>query len=116
MTDKPLFNEAELAEIVELMGEELQTLIDAFRSSGGDQMSRMHSARRNRDVEQLAEAVHQLKGSSGNLGATALHGRCESLEQMVRAGDMSGADGTIEQIAGLYAKTLAELGRRFGGN
>ncbi len=116
MTDKQLFDEAKLAEIVELMGDELQTLFDAFRSSGGDQVSRMHLAGKNRDAEQLAESVHQLKGSSGNLGATALNGRCESLEQTVRAGDLSGADAAIEQISRLYAMTLAELDRRFGGH
>jgi len=115
MSETQLFDEAKLAEIVELMGEELPTLVDAFESSGKDQMARMHSAGKSQDADGLAQAAHQLKGSAGNLGAAALQASCEAVERAARGGDLTGAEDTVNRITELYGGTLAELRRVVSG-
>jgi len=115
MTEHHLFDEAKLAEIIDLMGGELGTLVDAFRTSGQDQVSRMREAGKSLDADGLTQAVHQLKGSSGNLGAAALQTRCEDLERTVRGGDIAGACDAIQQISDLYVETLSRLNRLTAG-
>lgn len=113
MSDDPLFDEAKLADIAELMGEDLGVLVDAFRSSGAEQVSRIRAANSAGNAGQLIEALHQLKGSSANLGADTLSRHCEALERAIRGSGKTGVDPAVNRIAQIFSDTLAELGRRF---
>ena len=51
------------------------------------------------DLEKLRRDVHSLKGSSGTMGATKLFSICGEFELLLRKGDASNKESTIEKIS-----------------
>ncbi len=50
------------------------------------------------DFEQIAREAHHLKGASANVGATAMHQAAETLEQLVRKSEVTGAVKLISEL------------------
>lgn len=61
------------------------------------------------DVPKFTRAAHSIKGSSANIGATALRAAAEKLEHMARAQGLAGVAPLVEQVKAEFTRTQAAL-------
>jgi HPt (histidine-containing phosphotransfer) domain-containing protein len=76
-----------IAELRDLMGEEFDALIEAFRSDSQKQVEAIDAAAMRNDAESVRRQAHGLKGACINLGAVDLAELCGRIEDIGRAGD-----------------------------
>lgn len=81
-------NEAEFLEIVELFIETAAVEIEQIRNA----LSRG-------DIKTLNEAVHSLKGSSGNLGFTQIYRHTQEIEDATRTNDLTRVGPILNSIS-----------------
>lgn len=62
----------------------------------------------------MQRAAHSLKGSSGNIGARALHDVCRQLDDRARSGDLTRLTPLLESLATEYGRVEAEIKRLLG--
>ncbi|MFN6569232.1 Hpt domain-containing protein, partial [Dendronalium sp. ChiSLP03b] len=63
------------------------------------------------DFEQLAREAHQIKGASGNVGATTMHLAAEKLEQLARNQECRGAANLISELEDFIKRIQEFLSR-----
>ena len=90
-----LFSEKVLRGILDDEPEELARLVDIFKASAPESITKMKDALAAKNASQLAMAAHTLKGSCGSLGSTTLREICAVLEKNARDGQLEGADELI---------------------
>lgn len=66
------------------------------------------------DVPKFTRAAHSIKGSSANLGATALRAAAEKLEHMARTQGLAGVAPLVEQVKAEFARTRDALNALIG--
>ncbi len=91
-----------LAELQDLMGDDLADLIAAYIEDGQLHIDTMTAALTDGDLEALGEAAHSLKSSSANMSALQVSELARQIEALAKGGQR-------DQIAPL----VAELPRRF---
>jgi two-component system, sensor histidine kinase and response regulator len=84
----------------------LASMVDAFVAEAPTRVARLDAHAT--DPESAASAVHALKGSSGSLGAAALHQLCTDLEAGLRAGGRL-APADVEMIRHELGTAIAAL-------
>jgi HPt (histidine-containing phosphotransfer) domain-containing protein len=103
MNEPGPFNPAAIERLLSLGGQKFTLeMIDLFGSYGGKKLGEARSARDTGNLRALAEAVHPLKSSAGNVGAT----RVQELATQAEA-------SALAQNAEQAGKELAELERAF---
>jgi HPt (histidine-containing phosphotransfer) domain-containing protein len=102
-----------IAELRELMGEDFDSLLDAFQADSQVQIDAIAEAVSRADADCVRRQAHSLKGACINLGANDLAELCGRLEDVGRAGDCAAARTLLvalhEEFAGLRT-ALAGLG------
>ncbi len=88
-----------IAELRDLMGDEFDALIEAFRSDSRKQVEAIDEAAMRNDAEGVRRQAHGLKGASINLGAVDLAELCGRIEDIGRAGD---CDTALELLVPLH--------------
>jgi HPt (histidine-containing phosphotransfer) domain-containing protein len=63
------------------------------------------------DAAKFTRAAHSIKGSSSNLGATALRAAAEKLEHQARTAGLNGVGELLAAIKVEFARAQAELNR-----
>jgi CheY-like chemotaxis protein len=86
----PVLDPAKLAEVQRLMGAEFRALLRTFAASVRAQLADALGAHAAQDDEALLEAVHRLKNTAGDIGATRLYGAAAMWEQALKAGGVPG--------------------------
>ncbi len=61
------------------------------------------------DLSKFSRAAHSIKGSSSNLGASALRAAAEALEHQVQAHGLAGIADGIEKVKTEFGRARAEL-------
>ncbi len=91
----------------------LRRIVDEYLRSSAGLVECMQDALDVGDAGALANAAHELKSSSGNVGATALAQVCQRLETLGRGGRLSGAqtDGAVLHVE--YARAVTALRAEF---
>lgn len=84
-------------------------LIDAYLKDSGPKVDRLQRAWRDRNAPSLATIAHSLKGSSGNIGASALSGHCSTIEKAARSGSLDGLEPAMEALLAEFRGVVAEL-------
>jgi HPt (histidine-containing phosphotransfer) domain-containing protein len=100
---------AKLAELGELMGEELPGLIRQYLDSAPGFMAELELAAANDDLPAMVGPAHSLKSSSANLGALRLSRHAAHLEQAARNGDASTARRAYRKMQDDFAQASAAL-------
>jgi len=100
--DSSPLDPAKLAELHELMGEELPRLVEQFLDSAPQLLAALGDAAREGDLDAMVPPAHSLKSSSANLGAQRLSRLAARLEQAAREGD-------LEQAMRLHGRLGAEF-------
>ena len=102
---------AVLADLRELddTGELLTTLITHFVDETPRLQERMQAAFRQGDGSALAAAAHNLKGSSGNIGATRIQQLCDELQTLGRANKLAQAGDRLVRLQAEFTLVRAAL-------
>ncbi|HEX6087353.1 MAG TPA: response regulator, partial [Thermoanaerobaculia bacterium] len=84
----------------------LEGLVKTFRQDVPSRIDALRAAVSTGDLQDLANAAHAMKSSSGSVGAKRMHSMAASLEVAARAGRIDGAGAAIEQIAAEFRRVL----------
>jgi two-component system sensor histidine kinase/response regulator len=88
--DEPDIDRGRLAELRELQSADGSSLVQSFITSfidrSTDRLRIIRAASTASDTTSLSNAVHELKGAAGTIGATRVAGLCHELEAAVRTG------------------------------
>lgn len=105
MSDSPEdhFDIDSLADLKDIMEEDFQMLIDTFIADSQAKVEEIGGLVTGDDPEALRQVAHSIKGSSGNVCATALSEIARQLEAMGKEGDMSGAPAAYEALKTEFA-------------
>ncbi len=89
----------------------LNEVLGLFLADVPGRMARLRAAWQDGDAGGVQRAAHSLKGSAGNIGATAMLGVCQELDEQGRAGDLSRLAPLVASLDAEYAKVAAEIKR-----
>jgi CheY-like chemotaxis protein len=73
-------------------------LIELFLGSTPLRIAELRQALKKKDAKRLREVAHDLRGSSGQLGATRMEQTCASIETLARTGGLKGVREFIDQL------------------
>ena len=76
------------ARLVELFGDDAATLAEVEREFLDTALGAAREIETTNDLAVIARAAHRLKGASGMIGATALHGIAKAVEQAAKEHDL----------------------------
>jgi len=80
-------------------------VIGLFLADTPQRLAAIDTALATRDAQALSQAAHALKGSSGNVGAIALHEAAGELETLAKAGWPADAEARAQQLHALWETT-----------
>lgn len=90
-------------ELKEIMGEDLNFLLEAYLTDSQENISQLHEAVDDACCEDVRQYAHSLKGSSRNVGATEVANYCEQLENAAKQGDLSNGSVLLDSIASAFS-------------
>ncbi len=97
--------------LVEEIGvEDVIELLDVYLDDAPQQLRTLQAALEAGDVQGVASAAHRMKSTSAIVGATRLAEVSQEAEERARAGDLSGMEGRVSEIADLMADAREQLG------
>ncbi|WEK32491.1 MAG: Hpt domain-containing protein [Candidatus Pseudomonas phytovorans] len=94
MTDMHIDHKV-LRDLREVMEEGYLQLVQTFLDDSERRLSQLHAAK---SAEELGAAAHSFKGSSSNMGAVALAGLCQQLEDRARRPPLYGIEDLVNRI------------------
>ncbi|KAA3609516.1 MAG: Hpt domain-containing protein [Planctomycetota bacterium] len=105
-TALPPLNQEKLEELLEIFGDadELSELFEEYFAELPERLQELRDALSVGDSSPVNQIAHTLKGSSGNLGASAVQEVARGIEEQAKA-------GTLEQVGGLLDQLDIELER-----
>ena len=85
----------------------LERLLGKFASDGS--YAALRRALENRDADGAVAAAHTLKGMCGNLSMTELFSLFGRQVELLRAGDLEGAEALMESIVPAYEQMIRAI-------
>jgi HPt (histidine-containing phosphotransfer) domain-containing protein len=107
-----VLNEAVIAELEELGGNVLTSLLALYFDQAADHISELTGAVERGDAPDVVEIAHKLKGGSVTLGAVHVSRLASELEATARGGDLTDADDLIGKLRNGLGKTTAAFASR----
>jgi PAS domain S-box-containing protein len=108
-TDGERVNRATLLALRDLLEDEISNLLDTYIGDANKRVVRMGELAAQGEVTELGELAHALKGSSLNIGATALAALCDELDTRCRSGNLDDAMARVAEISSVYADTRTTI-------
>jgi HPt (histidine-containing phosphotransfer) domain-containing protein len=87
-----------IEELREDMEDEFFELIEAFLDETPTWLASLDAAVRNTDAEQIFQAAHTLKSSSGYMGATVMQSLAAKLESCGRDGGVHDCEPSLQEL------------------
>ena len=109
LADAPIINSDKFEETREMMGEDVELIIDAFLDSGATLTAEMKKCSKEDDIDGLRNAFHALKGSCGVLGVQRLFDHCKEAEERCRVNDLGSIDTTIAEIFNVFEDSSSAI-------
>ncbi|MGE8323394.1 MAG: Hpt domain-containing protein [Pseudomonas sp.] len=100
MTDMHIDHKV-LSDLREVMEEGYLQLVQTFLEDSERRLGQLHAAQ---SAQELGSAAHSFKGSSSNMGALALAGLCQQLEDRARRPPLYGIEDLINRIDQEYVE------------
>jgi DNA-binding NarL/FixJ family response regulator len=85
-------------------GDEFVEIIEEFIARLAEKVTSLHTAWKNRDLEQIAEVAHWIKGSAGTAGFDAFTAPSALLEKCARSGNSERIAETLHEIDDLLRR------------
>ena len=109
-----ILDEATLADLQEIMGDEVRGLVQAYLHDGDARLLALRVAADRKDAAEVGKLAHSLKSASANVGAKVLSAEAKSVEQDARNGALADPDARVAALEKLYAQTAVALRQKFG--
>lgn len=90
-----------LDELKDIMEDDFDDLLDTFMADSEKRLTEFSEIIKQGDAEQIMRAAHSLKGSCGNVAATALASIFKDLEDM-------GREDKLDQVEDKYQQARSE--------
>jgi CheY-like chemotaxis protein len=87
----------------------LERILQKFRQKAARDLAELEESVRSRDAEKMAFLAHGLKGAAANVSAEALRLAAGEMEQVVRSGDLAGAQSCLERIRQEVRRCVGDL-------
>jgi signal transduction histidine kinase/CheY-like chemotaxis protein/HPt (histidine-containing phosphotransfer) domain-containing protein len=113
MVAAPMLDEATLADLEEIMGEEVRGLVQAYLHDGDARLLALRVAADRKDAVEVGKLAHSLKSASANVGAKILSAEAKAVEQDARNGTLADPNARVATLERLYAQTAAALRQKF---
>ncbi len=110
---EPVLDRAVLADLEDIMGDELRMLVDMFLADSPKRLAALSAAAAVGDTATLQGQAHALKSASANLGTRALSAHAKALEMAARAGTVPDAIARVTALKEAYATAESALRQRF---
>jgi len=101
--DPELVDAARIAELRELLGEDLREVLSEFLNTAPAHLAVLTTTAT--DPAALIPALHALRGGAGNIGLVRLAEECRLVEERLRARDAIELDGALRQITHTFVQT-----------
>jgi len=92
----------------------LREVLTLFLAEVPPRLDRVRNAWTAGDIEGIHRAAHSLKGSAGNIGATALFAVCKELDEKSRSGDVGALGPLVDALGVEYERVETEIARLIG--
>jgi CheY-like chemotaxis protein/HPt (histidine-containing phosphotransfer) domain-containing protein len=107
-----LVDEAALARLYRLGGQQFALdMLDLFLSYGGEKLAEARLAWKSGSLEALADSVHPIKSSAGNIGATHIQALCAAIEQAVKEQKTSSLEQQLNDLERAFVDVRPHLER-----
>lgn len=100
-----------LAELQEVMGDDLQVLLEAFIESAQQQFAELQTALDQGDGESLRKGAHTMKGAAVSVGGAALSTCFQVVEGCAQAGQFDQARLALSRAREVFVQFERDLGR-----
>ncbi len=98
-----------ISELKGVMGNEFGQLVRAFITDSHQRLAAIAAAVDHADADALRRAAHNFKGSAGNMGAVALQGLCQELEQRGVCGELAGCGDLYRELHDEFTRVEREM-------
>lgn len=96
-------------EISELMDEEMGDFIETYLENSPMLLKQINQAMVEGDLKTLYGHAHQLRGSSGSIGAMQVFQLATELEQKAKAGELGSLGGLVVKLQVAFEQAEKEL-------
>ncbi|MEE9336486.1 MAG: response regulator, partial [Methylococcaceae bacterium] len=97
-----IINSHKFEETREMMGDDVELIIDAFLESGTTLTAEMKKCSKDGNMEGLRNAFHALKGSCSVLGVQSLFEHCKDAEERCIKNDLDNIDEVVTEICKVF--------------
>lgn len=84
-------------------------MIDLFSSYGGEKLAAANSARQAGNLMGIADAVHPIKSSAGNIGAKRVQALAQQIEQLARQSQGDALPQLLDELEAAFVAARIEL-------
>jgi HPt (histidine-containing phosphotransfer) domain-containing protein len=84
-------------------------MIDLFSSYGAEKLAAAKSAGQAGNLAGIADAVHPIKSSAGNIGARRVQELAQQIEQRARQSDGASLPGLLDELDAAFVAAKHEL-------
>lgn len=84
-------------------------ILEVYRTDGHLMLGRLEEAIREGDDDATRRAAHRLKGSSGNIGASAMSSAMDRIEKQALQGMLDGLETSLDEARQLFDETLSAI-------
>lgn len=118
MSDQPIIDQEAISNLKELNpgdgGEFLKEIISIYIEDTPKRIAELKASLASADVPGFTRAAHTIKGSSANVGASAMRALCERLEFTSKREGLGSVGAQVANVEAEFAKAAAELKRISG--
>lgn len=102
-----------LAELVEIMGDDMQMLVTSYISDTDEKVAILKAMDVVNESEEMYKLAHSIKGSSRNLGLRGFADYCEFIEKQARNSELTEQEFDRHKLEQLYQDSIKELKERY---
>ena len=92
----------------------LVEILNLFLNEVPKKIGTLRSAVIASDAISVQRTAHSLKGSSGNIGARAMHDICRQLDDRAKSGELARLQSLVEELDAEYSKVETEIRKLLG--
>lgn len=89
----------------------LTEVLKLFLEEAPSRLAKLRNASAMRNIQEVQRIAHSLKGSAGNIGASAMFEICRELDGLGRSGSPESVDRLVDALDAEYVKVEAEIHR-----
>lgn len=104
-----LLDESDYIALQNVMGEKFKPLLQKYCHNAQALTDTIIQALQQKDADKLKQAAHPLKSSSAQVGAAALSGIAENLEELALQDNITAAFELLQPLQDIYHQTVALL-------